>query len=148
MRDPVERLRRLTSIVKALARFFWFTAEYGLVRYGNRLKAYGSGLLSSAGEIERAIESPQVQRCDMRLDWVINQPLEIGRCQPLEFIVESFDQFHELTGTLERWMREGRLDHVAGGEPEVPPEELDSCLSDWDSRRSPPWAFSHRSSHW
>jgi phenylalanine-4-hydroxylase len=148
MRDPEERLRRLTSIVKAMARFFWFTVEYGLMRYGNRLKAYGSGLLSSAGEIEHAIDSPQVQRSDMHLDWVIHQSFEIGHYQPLLFIVESFDQLHELTATLERWMREGRLDHVAGGEPNVSSADLDSFLHGGGWRRFSRWRSSHRrSSH-
>ena len=55
VRDPTERLRRLSSILRAMARFFWFTVEFGLMHYGNKLRAYGSGLLSSAGEIEHAV---------------------------------------------------------------------------------------------
>lgn len=144
--DPAERLRRLTSIVKAMARFYWFTIEFGLVRYGDRLKAYGSGLLSSAGEIEHAIVSPQVQRCDMHLDWVIHQPFEIGHYQPLLFIVESFDHLFELTGTLERWMREGRLDHVGGGNPDVSAADLESFLKACGSPRSSHWRSSNQRS--
>jgi phenylalanine-4-hydroxylase len=146
MRDPEERLRRLTSIVKAMARFFWFTVEFGLMRYGNHLKVYGSGLLSSAGEIEYAIDSPHVQRSDVHLDWVIHQSFEIEHYQPLLFIVESFDQLYELTGTLERWMREGRLDHVAGGEPSVSSADLDGFLNACGSRRSSRLRSSHRRS--
>src|SRR5205823_5914853 len=32
LRDEEEKVRRLMSIVKALARFFWFTIEFGLMR--------------------------------------------------------------------------------------------------------------------
>ena len=64
---------RLTSIIKAMARFFWFTIEFGLMRGRDGLKVYGSGLLSSFGEIEHAIESPEVQRYPLQLEWVINQ---------------------------------------------------------------------------
>src|SRR2546423_9892883 len=46
IRDEQEQIRRLTSIIKAMARFFWFTIEFGLMREGNALKVYGSGLLS------------------------------------------------------------------------------------------------------
>ena len=128
IRDPAERRSRLTSILRAIERAFWFTVEFGLLRYGDRCKAYGSGLLSSAGEIEYAIDSPIVQRCDFNLDWVIHQPFSTGGHQPLLFIVESFDQLLDLTRTLERWMWEGRLDRVATGNPEVTPADLDGFL--------------------
>src|SRR5260221_12740130 len=62
IKDEAERLHRATSIIKALARFFWFTIEFGLMRGpGGSLKAYGSGLLSSYGKIAHAIDSPEVQ---------------------------------------------------------------------------------------
>src|SRR5207302_2673050 len=32
IRDTQERARRLTSIIRALSRFFWFTVEFGLMR--------------------------------------------------------------------------------------------------------------------
>ena len=125
IRVSAGRLRRVTSIVKAMARFYWFTFEVGLVRYGDRLKAYGSRLLSSASELEHAMDAAHVQRCDMRLDWVIHQPFEAASLQPLLFSVESFDHLHELVSTLERWMREGRLDHVAWGHPWLAQSGLD-----------------------
>src|SRR3984957_16255427 len=42
-----ERLLRLESILRAMARFFWFTIEFGLMREAGAVKVYGSGLLSS-----------------------------------------------------------------------------------------------------
>lgn len=128
IRNPRERLTRLTSIVKALARFFWFTVEFGLMRSGNGLKAYGSGLLSSRGEIVHALESPSVQRSDASLEWIIHQSFEIDHYQPLLFVVESFDQLYEMAGELEQWMRAGRLDHVAPGEPAFSTDDLRSFL--------------------
>ncbi len=132
--DPEELRCRLTSILKAIGRFYSFTVEFGLVLYGDRVRAYGSGLLSSAGEIEHAIESAQVQRCEMNMDWVIHQPFERNRYQPLLFFVENFDQLLELTRTLERWMWEGRLDHVASGEPELSSADLAGFLQACNSR--------------
>ena len=53
IRDEAERARRLTSIIRALSRFFWFTVEFGLMRGRNgSICAYGSGLLSSYGELQ------------------------------------------------------------------------------------------------
>ncbi len=62
IRGPDTRVHYLTSVIKAMARFFWFTIEFGLMRGRDGLKVYGSGLLSSHGEIAHAIEAPEVQR--------------------------------------------------------------------------------------
>lgn len=128
IRNEAEQLRVLTSIVKATARFFWFTVEFGLMRSGTGLKVYGSGLLSSYGEIRHSIESPDVQRYPIQLEWVINQGFEIHHYQPLLFIVDSFDHLFSLVDRLEKWMREGRLNNVAPGEPEVNETDLRSFL--------------------
>src|SRR5579862_9523161 len=130
VRDEAEKARRVTSIFKALARFFWFTVEFGLMRApdGDGLKVYGSGLLSSHGEIEHSIESPEVQRYPIQLEWVINQGFEIDHYQPLLFYVDSFDHLFDLVGQLETWMKEGKLNNVAPGEPGVNEEDLKSFL--------------------
>ena len=134
IKDEKEQIRRVTSIFKALARFFWFTIEFGLMRQGKELRVYGSGLLSSYGEIAHSIDSPAVQRYPMQLEWVINQYFEIDRYQPLLFIVDSFDHLFDLVGELERWMREGRLDNVAPGEPAISEPDLRSFLEASASR--------------
>ncbi len=126
--DPVEQSRRLKSIVQAMARFFWFTIEFGLMNSKDGLKVYGSGLLSSYGEIRHCIESPEVQRYPIQLEWVINQTFEIDHYQPILFYVESFDHLFELVGELENWMREGKLNNVAPGEPAVNEDDLKSFL--------------------
>ena len=128
IRDEHEQVRRLTSIIRAMARVFWFTIEFGLMRTNAGLRVYGSGLLSSFGEIEHAIESPEVQRYQMQLEWAINQSFEIDHYQPLLFIVDSFDHLFTLVDQLDRWMREGKLDNVAPGEPEVNERDLRSFL--------------------
>ena len=126
--DEKEKIRRVTSIFKAMARFFWFTIEFGLMRADGNLKVYGSGLLSSYGEIAHSIESPEVQRYPIQLEWVINQYFEIDHYQPLLFIVDSFDHLFDLVGELERWMRDGRLDNVSPGEPAISEPDLRSFL--------------------
>jgi phenylalanine-4-hydroxylase len=127
--DEAERVRRVESIVKAMARFFWFTIEFGLMREDGELRVYGSGLLSSYGELAHCIESPDVQRYPFQLEWVINQHFEIDHYQPLLFVVESFEHLFEQVDELERWMREGRLNNVSPGEPEVNEEDLKSFLT-------------------
>jgi len=130
IRNEDERAHQLASIIKAMARFFWFTIEFGLMRSSNNgaLKVYGSGLLSSYGEIEYCVTAPEVQRYPIQLEWVINQYFEIDHYQPLLFIVDSFDHLFHLVGQLEDWMKEGKLSNVSPGEPEVNETDLKSFL--------------------
>jgi phenylalanine-4-hydroxylase len=128
IRDPEERVRRLGSIAKAMARFFWFTIEFGLMRSRDGLRVYGSGLLSSHSEIAHAIDSPDVQRYPVQIEWIVNQGFEIDHFQPLLFIVDSFDHLFSLVDRLEQWMKDGKLNNVAPGEPEVQETDLKSFL--------------------
>jgi len=94
----------------------------------NEIKVYGSGLLSSFGEIEHSLTSPEVQRFPLQLEWVINQYFEIDHYQPLLFVADSFEHVFELVNTLEKWLKEGKLDNVSPGEPEINEQDLRSFL--------------------
>ncbi|HSZ83614.1 MAG TPA: phenylalanine 4-monooxygenase, partial [Polyangia bacterium] len=129
--DEHEKLRRLTSNIRAMSRFFWFSIEFGLMRgLGAHapLKAYGSGLLSSYGELAHAIEAPDVARAPFTIERVVNQPFEIDHYQPLLFVVDGFDHLYALADELEDWIVQGRLDDVAAGEPAVSESDLRSFL--------------------
>lgn len=129
MRDHGQRTAAMTSIIRAMARFFWFTVEFGLMRSPHGLRVYGSGLLSSYGEIRHSVESPQVQRRPLQLEGIINQSFEIDHYQPLLFIAYSFDHLYDSVRQLERWMKEGKLNHVAPGEPAVNERDLESFMA-------------------
>jgi phenylalanine-4-hydroxylase len=126
--DADERVETLENVIRAMARFFWFTIEFGLMREGNGLKAYGSGLLSSHGELEHALQGTRVQRYPVQLEWLIHQAFEIDHYQPVLFVVDSFQHLFELAGDLEVWMRSGKLDRVAPGQPGVNEWDLRSFL--------------------
>jgi phenylalanine-4-hydroxylase len=128
VRDQSERERRLTNIMRAMSRFFWFTIEFGLMRGKHGVCAYGSGLLSSYGELQHSVESDEVQRYPLQLEWVINQGFEINHYQPILFIVDSFDHLFQLVDTFEHWMREGKLYNVAPGLPGIPQDDLRSFM--------------------
>jgi len=126
--DRAQQTRRLTSVMRAMSRFFWFTVEFGLMRTPQGIRAYGSGLLSSYGELQHAIESSDVQRYPVQLEWLIHQGAEIDHYQPLLFVVDSFDHLFSLVEQLESWMRAGKLDNVAPGLPEIAAGDLQSFL--------------------
>lgn len=88
------------SVAGALARFFWYTVEFGLMDTPQGLKAYGSGLLSSFGELDYALHSPNVVRRPFDLAEVLATPFEIDHFQNQLFVVDSFEQLYAAVGEL------------------------------------------------
>ncbi len=82
-----------------LARLFWFTVEFGLVREDNRIKLYGSGLISSPGESKHALHSKDVDRRPFELELVCNTSFEIDHYQPILYVLESFEQLRDAMTT-------------------------------------------------
>jgi len=78
-----------------LARLFWFTVEFGLIREGGEIKLYGSGLISSPGESKHALLSDKVDRRPFDLDTVCDTSFEIDHYQPILYVLESFEQLRD-----------------------------------------------------
>jgi len=83
-----------------MARLFWFTVEFGLIREDDQVKVYGSGLISSHGDAANAL-GPACDRRPFDLENVIGQAFEIDHFQDLLFVVESFDQLFEAVSAME-----------------------------------------------
>ena len=132
IKDPEQRLKRIANNLRGLARFFWFTIEFGLMRENDRICVYGSGLLSSAEELEHSVTSPTVQRHPFQLEWVVNQAFTIDTLQPLLFTVDSFEHLFDQVKRLERWLLSGKLDNVSGGAPEISLKEIQLFLEQCD----------------
>lgn len=77
--------------VQGMARLFWFTVEFGLIRERGDIKVYGSGLISSHGDAANAL-GPQCDRRPFTIEGVLAQPFEIDHLQDVLFVVDSFDQ--------------------------------------------------------
>jgi phenylalanine-4-hydroxylase len=80
--------------VQAMARLFWFTVEFGLIRESGEIKVYGSGLISSHGDAANAL-GPKCDRRPFSLPAVLNQPFEIDHLQDVLFVIDSFDELFE-----------------------------------------------------
>jgi phenylalanine-4-hydroxylase len=77
-----------------MARLFWFTVEFGLIREKGETKIYGSGLISSGSDAANAL-GPGCDRRPFSLDAVMSQPFRIDELQNVLFVLESFDQLFE-----------------------------------------------------
>ncbi len=78
--------------LKMLARLYWYTVEFGLIRAGDALRAYGAGILSSAGETRYCIESPLPTRINFNLERVMCTDYFINDYQKTYFVIDSFEQ--------------------------------------------------------
>ena len=87
--------------VRRMARLFWFTVEFGLVREDGEVKVYGSGLISSHGDAANAL-GPDCDRRPFSLHAVMEQHFEIDHFQDVLFVVESFEQLFEAVEQAKR----------------------------------------------
>jgi phenylalanine-4-hydroxylase len=75
-----------------LARVYWFTIEFGVMREAGEVKAYGTGLLSSAGELE-AMHRAELRPLD--LDEASRLEYDPTRYQPALFCADSFEAMYQ-----------------------------------------------------
>jgi phenylalanine-4-hydroxylase len=80
-----------------LARLYWYTVEFGLVRAREGLRTYGAGILSSPSEIDYAVSSPKPRRAAFDLRRVMRSRYRIDAFQETYFVIDSFDQLFEQT---------------------------------------------------
>ena len=79
-----------------LARLFWFTVEFGLLRSENSLKAFGAGIVSSRLELPCSIEDKTVERRPFEIIDILCTPYRIDILQPVYFVLDNFEQLFEL----------------------------------------------------
>ncbi len=79
-----------------LARLYWYTVEFGLLRTDEGLRIFGSGIVSSASESAFCLEDPSPNRVAFDLLRVMRTRYRIDDFQQTYFVIESFDQLlHE-----------------------------------------------------
>ncbi|WP_149540004.1 phenylalanine 4-monooxygenase [Siccirubricoccus phaeus] len=76
--------------LKPLARFYWHMIEFGLIREGGAVRAYGAGILSSGAETRHAVTGATPRRLRFDLWRVLRSDYFIDDLQPTYFVIESF----------------------------------------------------------
>jgi phenylalanine-4-hydroxylase len=95
------RRTRSDASLERLSRVYWFTVEFGVLREGGEVKAYGTGLLSSAGELE-AMRGARLRPLD--IEEASRAEYDPTHFQPTLFCADSFDEMHDaLTRFLGAW---------------------------------------------
>jgi phenylalanine-4-hydroxylase len=85
--------------LQRLARVYWYTLEFGVVKQNDGLKAYGAGLLSSFGELGRFESEAQLRPWD--LEAMARLPYDPTGYQRQLFVAPSFQ---EMVESVCRWL--------------------------------------------
>ncbi len=80
-----------------LARLYWYTVEFGLIRDAGGLRIYGAGIVSSFAESLFALDDPSPNRIGFDLERVMRTHYRIDDFQQNYFVVDSLDQLLRVT---------------------------------------------------
>ena len=80
-----------------LARLYWYTVEFGLINTPKGLRAYGAGILSSAGELQHSVRSGEPRRVAFELQRLMRSRYRIDTYQAGYFVIDSFQQLFDAT---------------------------------------------------
>lgn len=80
-----------------LARLYWFTVEFGLVKEQGQLKIYGGGILSSPGETRYALDDDKPLRSPFDVQMVLRTPYRIDIMQPVYYVLNDIGDLFELS---------------------------------------------------
>ncbi|CAG9182443.1 phenylalanine 4-monooxygenase [Cupriavidus respiraculi] len=80
-----------------LARLYWYTVEFGLIRTGQGLRIYGAGILSSQGESIYSLDSASPNRIGFDVRRIMRTRYRIDTFQKTYFVIDSFDQLFDAT---------------------------------------------------
>jgi phenylalanine-4-hydroxylase len=77
--------------IDRLARLYWYTVEFGLIRSDQGLRLYGAGIVSSHGESLFALDDPSPNRLGFDLKRLMRTKYRIDDYQQTYFVIDSFD---------------------------------------------------------
>lgn len=77
--------------IERLARLYWYTVEFGLIRQDGDLRLYGAGIVSSYGESIFALDDPSPNRLGFNLRRLMRTRYRIDDYQQTYFVIDSFD---------------------------------------------------------
>jgi phenylalanine-4-hydroxylase len=82
--------------LELLARVYWYTVEFGLVREDGAPRIYGAGIASSSAESVFALDDPSPHRVGFGLERVMRTDYRIDDFQETYFVLDHLDQLLDL----------------------------------------------------
>jgi phenylalanine-4-hydroxylase len=109
--------------IDRLARLYWYTVEFGLVREGDSHKIFGAGIVSSFGETQFAFDDPSPSRIGFAMERVMRTRFRIDDYQQTYFVIDSFEDMLRQTVETDFAPLYAKL-------AELPDLEVDAVLPD------------------
>ncbi|WP_442578046.1 phenylalanine 4-monooxygenase [Mesorhizobium sp. ASY16-5R] len=75
-----------------LARLYWYTVEFGLIREAGSVRIFGAGIMSSTAESLFALDDHSPHRVAFDLERVMRTSYIIDDFQKIYFVIDSFEQ--------------------------------------------------------
>ena len=89
------RAKRL-GVLEKLARVYWYTVEFGLVKQPDGLRVYGAGIASSAAETVFSVEDDSPNRVAFDLERVMRTNYRIDDFQETYFVLDNLNDLLKL----------------------------------------------------
>ena len=89
------RAKRL-GVLEKLARVYWYTVEFGLVKQPDGLRVYGAGIASSAAETVFSVEDDSPNRVAFDLERVMRTNYRIDDFQESYFVLDNLNDLLKL----------------------------------------------------
>lgn len=108
-----------------LARLYWYTVEFGLIRQEQGLRLYGAGIVSSYAESLFALDDPSPNRIGFDLKRVMRTRYRIDDFQQSYFVIDSFEDLLRQTAQADFAPLYADLEEESDLEPdEVVPTDI------------------------
>ena len=89
------RARKL-GVLEKLARVYWYTVEFGLMKQADGLRIYGAGIVSSASETVFSLGDDSPNRIEFDLERVMRTRYRIDDFQESYFVIDHLDDLLKL----------------------------------------------------
>lgn len=91
------------EVIEMIARLYWYTIEFGLVKENDKLKIYGAGILSSIAETQFCFSKKATLK-PFDLEKIITTPYIKDSFQQQYFVLKSFNDLEKGIEKLEKYL--------------------------------------------
>jgi phenylalanine-4-hydroxylase len=90
--------------IHLISRIYWFTVEFGLIRENGKLRIYGAGILSSAGETKHSI-SAAARQVAYDVDTVMSTPYRKDEFQKQYFVIDRYEDLYQSLDKIDVYLK-------------------------------------------
>ena len=89
--------------IHLISRIYWFTVEFGLIKEEDKVRIYGAGILSSAGETKYSL-SEEAMRHPYDVAHIMETAYRKDVFQKQYWVIDSYEQLFHSTDQIEEYL--------------------------------------------